>query len=141
MSFLFPGYYKHWRACSFKRAERDERIEALKKDGCDEPFTPEEAEVIEGDIDQLVKNVQSAIIDPHDVLNAYAKVAVKAHEKTNCATEFMISAAHQWLRDGDINLKGPLAGIPISLKDNISVGGFDSSTGYSSFVGNKDHQD
>ncbi|KAL2108981.1 hypothetical protein VUR80DRAFT_3138 [Thermomyces stellatus] len=141
MAFLLPGYYKHLRACSFKRAERDERIEELKKGGCDKPFTPQEAQIVEGDIDQLVKHVQSTVVDPHDVLDPYAKVAVKAHEKTNCATEFMISAAHEWLRNGDINLKGPLAGIPISLKDNISVGGFDSSTGYSSFIGNKSAQD
>ena len=141
MSFLFPGYYKHLRACNSKRAERDERIQQLVNDGCSEPFTFTEAQVIEGDIEQLVKDVQSSTIDAHDILNAYAKVAVKAQEKTNCATEFMVSAAHDWLCNGEINLKGPLAGIPISLKDNISVGGFDSSTGYSSFVGNKNRQD
>lgn len=35
----------------------------------------------------------------------------------------------------NINLKGPLAGIPISLKDTIVVGGFDTSVGYSRYTG------
>ena len=141
MAFLFPGYYKHLHACSSKQAERAERIDELKKNGCNNPFTAGETQIINGNIDQLVKGVQTSTVDPHDVLHAYAKVAVKAQEKTNCATEFMVSAAHEWLRNGEINLKGPLAGVPISLKDNISVGGFDSSTGYSSFVGNKSPED
>jgi Asp-tRNA(Asn)/Glu-tRNA(Gln) amidotransferase A subunit family amidase len=49
----------------------------------------------------------------------------------------MISAAEGWTTDGSINFKGPLAGIPISLKDSIVVGGFDTSVGYSCNVGNK----
>lgn len=53
----------------------------------------------------------------------------------------MIEAAEGWATDGSINLKGPLAGIPVSLKDSIVVGGFDTSVGYSSNVGNKGTQD
>jgi len=36
---------------------------------------------------------------------------------------------------------GPLAGIPISLKDSINVGGFDSSVGYSGFTGKPQSKD
>jgi Asp-tRNA(Asn)/Glu-tRNA(Gln) amidotransferase A subunit family amidase len=53
-----------------------------------------------------------------------------AHDKTNCLTEVFIQEAEGWLQDGSINLQGPLAGIPVSLKDSISVGGFDASVGY-----------
>lgn len=69
------------------------------------------------------------------VLRAYGKVAVKAQEKTNCVTEVMIKEAEQWIENGDINLKGPLAGLPVSLKDSIQVGGFDTSVGYSCNTG------
>ena len=34
-----------------------------------------------------------------------------------------------------MNLKGPLAGIPVSLKDSIQVKGFDISVGYSRNTG------
>lgn len=70
-----------------------------------------------------------------EVLQAYGKAAVKAHEKTNCVTEVMMNAAEGWIERGEINLKGPLAGIPVSLKDSIHVGGFDTSVGYSRNVG------
>lgn len=41
--------------------------------------------------------------------------------------------AEKWIET--INLKGPLAGIPVSLKDSITVGGFDTSVGYSTYTG------
>ena len=66
-----------------------------------------------------------------DILRCYGKVAVHAHEKTNCLTEILFPEAEKWVEDGQVNLKGPLAGIPVSLKDSIVVGGFDTSVGYS----------
>lgn len=38
-------------------------------------------------------------------------------------------------------MKGPLAGIPISLKDSVVVGGFDTTVGYSRNIGNKGPKD
>jgi Asp-tRNA(Asn)/Glu-tRNA(Gln) amidotransferase A subunit family amidase len=81
------------------------------------------------------------VLQPIDVLRAYGKAAIKAHAKTNCITEVMIDAAEKCMTDGSINFKGPLAGIPISLKDSIVVGGFDTSVGYSVNVGNKGEKD
>lgn len=81
------------------------------------------------------------VVQPIDVLRAYGKAAIKAHAKTNAMTEVMISAAEGWTSDGSVNFKGPLAGIPISLKDSIVVGGFDTSVGYSCNVGNKGEKD
>ena len=69
-----------------------------------------------------------------DILRTYGKVAVKAHEKTSCLTEVMIPEAEDWV-EHEINLKGPLAGVPVSLKDTITVGGFDVSVGYSCNTG------
>lgn len=46
----------------------------------------------------------------------------------------MVPKAEDWINNGSVNLKGPLAGIPISLKDSIVVGGFDTSVGVSSKV-------
>lgn len=42
----------------------------------------------------------------------------------------MIEEAEQWAVK-EVNLTGPLAGIPVSLKDSIIVGGFDTTVGYS----------
>ena len=62
-------------------------------------------------------------------------MAIKAHARTNCLTEVMIEEAESWLsrQSSDSNL--PLAGIPVSLKDTIILGGFDTSVGYSCKTG------
>lgn len=94
-------------------------------------------EIVSKPIEDLVQDVQKTVVEPLDVLRTYGKVALKAHEKTNCLTEIMLPSAETWLSDGSINLKGPLAGIPVSLKDTMIVQGYDTTVGFSSFVGNK----
>jgi Asp-tRNA(Asn)/Glu-tRNA(Gln) amidotransferase A subunit family amidase len=78
----------------------------------------------------LVAKVKSGDVDPEGVLLAYSKRALKAHSKTNCLTEVMISKAQAAARQ--CNRTGPLAGIPVSIKDTVGVAGFASSIGYSS---------
>jgi fatty acid amide hydrolase len=74
------------------------------------------------------------------VIRTYGKVAVKAHEKTNCVTELLLPEAEQWAAS-EVNLEGPLAGIPVSLKDSILVKGFDTSVGYASKALNPSKED
>lgn len=45
------------------------------------------------------------------------------------------------MKRGEVDLKGPLAGIPVSLKDSIQVGGFDVSVGYSKKTGKPYQED
>ena len=51
----------------------------------------------------------------------------------------MILEAEKWAEE--ININGPLAGIPVSLKDSIQVGGFDVSVGYSRNTGKRASED
>ncbi|RYP13825.1 hypothetical protein DL765_006697 [Monosporascus sp. GIB2] len=123
----------------FKQNERAERVRALTQ--CHGPFTAFDREVIGKPIEELVRDVHGNVLQPTDILRTYGRVALRAHEKTNCLTEVMVSAAEGWVQDGSINFGGPLAGIPVSLKDTIIVGGFDTTVGYSGFVGNKEPED
>ncbi|TGJ88276.1 hypothetical protein E0Z10_g453 [Xylaria hypoxylon] len=136
---FFLDYLQHRRDCQFKQNERTERIGALGR--YRGAFTPLDRKIINRPIEELVEEVQKGVLEPSALLDTYGKVALKAHEKTNCVTEVMISEAEGWIRDGSINFKGPLAGIPISLKDTINVGGFDSTVAFSSFVGKKYAED
>jgi Asp-tRNA(Asn)/Glu-tRNA(Gln) amidotransferase A subunit family amidase len=120
-------------ACYSKRKqdERAARIAALPQ-SYSYPLSSAEKRILDRPINELVQDVQKGgASSAVDILRAYAKVAVKAHEKTNCVTEVMIKDAEGWIQQGGINLKGPLAGVPVSLKDSIHVGGFDTSVGYS----------
>ena len=118
-----------------KQLERVERIKALE--AYQGPITDVDRETVSKKIEDLVSGVHSGSVSPAALLGTYGKIALKANAKTNCATEIMIASAAGWLEDGSVNLKGPLAGIPVSLKDTIVVGGYDTTVGYSSFVGNK----
>jgi Asp-tRNA(Asn)/Glu-tRNA(Gln) amidotransferase A subunit family amidase len=93
-------------------------------------------EIINKPIEELVQDVHKDPAKATDLLHTYGKVAIKAHGKTNCVTEVMISSAERWLQDGSINLKGPLAGIPVSLKDSLEVAGYDTTVGISRLTGN-----
>jgi Asp-tRNA(Asn)/Glu-tRNA(Gln) amidotransferase A subunit family amidase len=74
--------------------------------------------------------VHKQVTSPVDILRTYGKVAIEAHKKTNCLTEILFPEAETWA-ENEINLKGPLAGIPVSLKDSIQVKGFDITVGFS----------
>lgn len=117
-----------------KQRERADRLASLPSSYHSAVSASDKA-ILDKPIDQLVNDVRSKTTSASDVLRAYGKTAAKAHAKTNCLTEVMIKEAEGWLQDGTINLQGPLAGIPVSLKDSIAVGGFDVSVGYSRNTG------
>lgn len=93
-------------------------------------MTSQQRSILNAPIGSLVADVQSGTLSPIDILRTYGKTATVAHQRTNCVTELLLPEAESWAKDG-VNLKGPLAGIPVSLKDTIAVAGFDVSVGYS----------
>ncbi|KAL8726497.1 MAG: hypothetical protein Q9181_006034, partial [Wetmoreana brouardii] len=132
-------FFEHRRACKQKQLERSARIANLPPE-YHSPFSPQDRQILDKPIAELVQDVQKEVVKPIDILRSYGKVAIRAHAKTNCLTEVMINpGAEKWIED--VNLKGPLAGIPVSLKDSIIVGGFDTSVGYSRNTGKPSPRD
>ncbi|KDQ60289.1 hypothetical protein JAAARDRAFT_67857 [Jaapia argillacea MUCL 33604] len=129
---MLLSYLTYRNACFSKQKERKDRIQALP-----DPFhysvTPYDAKILNQPVAETVSAVQQGNLSPSDVLLAYGKKALKAHEETNCLTEVMISKAQVWAEE--CNKQGPLAGIPVSLKDTVCVAGFDTSLGYATWVG------
>ncbi|KLO09407.1 amidase signature enzyme [Schizopora paradoxa] len=126
------AYWKHLSSCRLKQRERDERIEALPK-AYREPLSDEDVKILESPISTLRSNVQNGTWTTSRVLLAFGRQALRAHKRTNCLTEVMISSAEEWAPKA--NLSGPLAGVPVSLKDSFSVAGWDACIGYSAWVG------
>ncbi|KAK4183217.1 amidase signature domain-containing protein [Podospora australis] len=135
-------YIRHKSDCKEKQQERASTLASLPG-VYHTPLTPQDRSTLDAPIEDLVSAVQKGTTSPLSILRTYGKVAVKAHARTHCLTEILIPSAERWLAStkGDINLSGPLAGIPVSLKDTIVVGGYDTTVGYSSFVGNSTLQD
>lgn len=120
------------RRSNDKQRERAERIASLPE-VYHQPLTPQDKDILSRPISAIVSGVQTASLNPSDVLTAYAKRALQAHTQTNCLTEIMIEPAQKWAR-GTMR-SGPLAGVPVSLKDMLAVKGYDSSMGYSAMTG------
>jgi Asp-tRNA(Asn)/Glu-tRNA(Gln) amidotransferase A subunit family amidase len=112
-----------------KQKEREDRINSLPAE-YHAALTPRDQEIVSHGVASLVAKVQSGDIDPEDVLLAYSKKALDAYRKTNCLTEVMISEAQASAKE--CNRAGPLAGMPVSVKDTVGVAGFASCIGYSS---------
>ncbi|AEO70141.1 6911e4db-d68f-4d7b-89cd-83fff4721740 [Thermothielavioides terrestris] len=134
-------YLQHRRDCRLKQAERASRIESLT--AYHGPLTDADKAVLTQPIEDLVSSVRSGTTTPLSVLRTYGRVALRAHARTNCLTEILLPSAEAWLAggSGEINLRGPLAGVPVSLKDTVVVGGYDTTVGYSAFVGNRGDRD
>ncbi|KAG6852988.1 hypothetical protein C0991_007704 [Blastosporella zonata] len=126
------SYLAHRKACKAKQDERRNRIDQLPA-YYKEPIGLRDATILAHPISALVKGVKAGEIDPSDILKAYGKQALCAHAQTNCLTEIMILSAETWAKD--CNKKGPLAGVPVSLKDTVAIAGWDSSIGYSAWAG------
>ncbi|CCL99399.1 uncharacterized protein FIBRA_01417 [Fibroporia radiculosa] len=126
------SFLAHRQACRSKQQERQERIKGLPP-VYHAPLTTADKDILAQPVSQVVANVQAGTLKASEVLVAYGKKALKAHAETNCLTEVMIEKAEEWAQS--CNTQGPLAGMPISLKDTAAVAGFDASFGYSAYVG------
>ena len=139
---MFPpfDYFEHRGACQRKHIERTTRVLSLPFP-YHSPISPSDRSILSKPISELVQDVRTHSLAPIDILRCYSKIALRAHERTNCLTEIMLPEAEEWLEGdgrygrGGVNLEGPLAGIPVSLKDSIVVRGFDVSVGYSRNIG------
>lgn len=126
-----------------KREERTERIAALPL-AFHESLSDADKSILNSSVAQTVDNVRSRLWTPTQVLTAYGKKALQVHEQTNCITEILIPSASSWALAAEAAINDdanalstqPLIGIPISLKDTISVEGYDQAIGYTSLTKN-----
>lgn len=114
-----------------KQHERQQRIQSLPA-AYRSPLTHADNELLSLTVSEVVIRVRAGTLDPSDTLKAYGKKAIRAQEDTNCLTEVMLDQAELWAKQ--CNKEGPLAGMPVSLKDTVDVAGYDSCIGYSRWI-------
>ncbi|TGZ80643.1 acetamidase [Ascodesmis nigricans] len=130
------NYIQHRADCKRKQAQRAESLSSLPAT-YHLPLTIADKAILDTPVSLASDRVRSGEWKPIDILRSYSRRAIKSHEVTNCITESLIRDAESWLEDpstSGINLSGPLAGIPISIKDTVNVKGHDSCIGYSKWI-------
>ncbi|KAI8985015.1 amidase signature enzyme [Trametes punicea] len=132
------SFLAHRRACAAKQREREERIRSLPA-AYREPLSSTDKHLLACPASEIVARVQAGALAPLDVLRAYGKQALRAHAATNCLTEVLIDKAEGWATACDT--QGPLAGMPVSVKDTVAFKGEDACIGYSAWVGRKAQKD
>ncbi|KAF8314220.1 general amidase [Clavulina sp. PMI_390] len=107
-----------------------------------ELLTPRELEITDTtDFEALISNLANGLWTSVEVVTAFYKRAIIAHQLTNCLTEIFIDEALQRAAQVDAHLAttgkpiGPLHGLPISLKDQFCMKGRETVMGYVSWIG------
>ena len=89
----------------------------------------------ENDVEKLLQKLASREWTAVDVINATLKRAAIAQQLTNCLTEIYIEPALSRAQILDNHLAqtgqkfGPLHGLPVSLKDQFCIAGFETVMG------------
>ncbi|WDK12709.1 amidase [Colletotrichum graminicola] len=116
-----------------KRQVRAEAIAAQAQEGKDARF----ADITSiGDAAGLSLMISRGEVSWENVVKAYIQRAIEAHEKSNSLTEILFEDALLRARElGAYMAKhgkplGPFHGVPMTLKDQFNVQGFDSTLGY-----------
>lgn len=96
-----------------------------------------EVEITEtDDVADLLAKLRSGHYTAIEVLEAFIKRTCIAHQLVNPLTEIHFEDARKWAAELDAELKstgkprGPLHGLPISVKDQFKIKGSDATIGY-----------
>lgn len=122
-------------------AKREHRAELIATTLKGLPNVPaaEDQEYLSADATHIASEVRSKKWSARRVMEAYIRSAARAHSRTNCLTEIMFEQALAEARDLDLRIQSAsqedldgllLAGVPMSLKDQIDYKGVDNSRGF-----------
>ncbi|CAE6481569.1 unnamed protein product [Rhizoctonia solani] len=104
-------------------------------------LTKRERSFLSSDVTDLAQRLAARECTALEVTTAFCKAAYAAQELTNCISEVMFAQGLARAQELDDHMAetgkvvGPLHGVPISIKDHISVKGEDTAAGYVAWVG------
>lgn len=88
------------------------------------------------DIQDIPRKIAAGEITAEAVAIAHINQIVRAHQQTNCLTEVIFAEAIDEAKRLDQHFKttgklvGPFHGVPVTVKDQFNVQGYDTTLGY-----------
>ncbi|KAF4547646.1 Acetamidase-like protein 3 [Elsinoe fawcettii] len=104
-------------------------------------LSKKEIEITETDATKIVEKASDKTWTALEIAQAFAHRAAVAHQLVNCLHEIFFEDAYAAAKELDEYLekngkpKGPLHGLPISLKDQFHVKGVETHMGYVGWIG------
>jgi len=139
--YMIRKYYRYRKARNVYKTSIADKVtqvekdrEVLEKSFGDGKLVNEEREaIVKLKLQELREKLRDGSLLCVDVLRAYQAKALEVTNEFNCVTEF-IKEAEEWaakLDRIDPSERGPLHGIPFSIKDNLGIVGYDTTAGLS----------
>ncbi|KAI4112739.1 MAG: hypothetical protein LQ345_006155, partial [Seirophora villosa] len=131
---------KKWLLSDFD-LEKAERQRNLTGTFIESFLDDDEKNIIAQDSVSLTEKIKSRQYTAVAVTQAFCKTAAIAQQINNCLHEIMFDFAMHTATELDQHLaesgtvKGPLHGLPVSLKDQFHVKGYDTTMGYVGWIG------
>jgi amidase len=138
-SALFNSIPQKWRI-PIDITPRDDQLDVSNFAAESGFFTQHELDITSKTAAELLQKLSQAEWTSEEVALAFCKRAAVAQQLLNCLSEAFFEEAIADARALDAHLKrsgkpkGPLHGLPISLKDNFYVAGTDSTLGFTSLA-------
>lgn len=110
-------------------------------------LTSKELEITETPASVLLQQLRTGALSAVDCVTAFGKRALIADQLINCLTEVFLDRAIDSAQQLDEHLKrtgkvkGPLHGLPVSLKDQFGIKGLPTCMGYSAWAEQPEEKD
>ncbi|KAJ6594361.1 amidase [Mycena capillaripes] len=118
-----------------KKAFRDQILERESRNAANLSVADRNV-FLRSTVRDIVANIERRVWTASQVLEVFIAQALVAHSATNCITEVLFDDARKRARELDAEfkatnrLKGPLHGVPISVKDQYDIQGYDTTIGF-----------
>ncbi|KAM3910013.1 fatty-acid amide hydrolase 1-like [Leptodactylus fuscus] len=85
--------------------------------------------IVELPLLELTEKLREGSLTPESVLYSYIQKALEVNDDLNCVTVFLTDCEEQLKVLGESSVRGPLYGVPVSIKEHIGYQGHPSTCG------------